>query len=304
MFYKTGHGAHVGDVIYEPDPITRPGVLLGPPSAAANRRKPKTPSPEIGASNTNQLGADRIVGAQVHLILADENPIFLRRMFQILRAHAIILIDRAPIGQFTPPAIDAGSVSAFYVPALRIIVDVPSHRREIDLTKEERFQTLFLRSERRIYAYVLALIARREDVDDLMQDIFRVMWEKFDAFTVGTDFTAWGISIARYRALDYHRKQRLHRAVFHEHTLEAIAEKIIRISSHEDHRIEAMLSCATKLRAPDRELLHLRYHCDQTVRDVAAQVGRSPDSVYKSLNRIHSQLLLCIQDRLSEEDRK
>ena len=183
-------------------------------------------------------------------------------------------------------------------------MELPANIHGIDLAKEKRFTDLFLRSERRIYAYVLALVAHREDAEDLLQDISRVMWEKFAEFTGEGDFAAWGIGIARYRILDYRRKQGVRRAVFSDHTLEAIAERMTRISSQANSRLDALLACMAKLRDPDRELLCLRYQVCATIREVALQVGRSPDSVYKSLNRIHNQLFSCIRTELSKENRK
>ena len=72
-------------------------------------------------------------------------------------------------------------------------MELPNNGHAIDLAKEERFM-VFLRSERRIYAYVLALVAQRQDAEDLLQDISRVMWQEVSAdnFTGEGDFAAWG----------------------------------------------------------------------------------------------------------------
>jgi RNA polymerase sigma-70 factor (ECF subfamily) len=184
------------------------------------------------------------------------------------------------------------------------MADVPDNRDAPDLVREERFMDLFLASERRIFAYVLALVPNRADAEDLVQDVSRVLWQKFDEFTGEGDFAAWAISIARYRVLDFRRKQRFRRAAFSDRTLDAIAEQMGQISRHSNNRLDAMLSCMTRLRDPDRELLRLRYHLGASTREVADQVGRSVDSVYKSLNRIHNQLLLCIREETSKEGRK
>lgn len=184
------------------------------------------------------------------------------------------------------------------------MADVPDNRDALDLAREGRFMDLFLGNERRIFAYVLALVPHREDAEDLVQDVSRVLWQKFDEFTGEGDFAAWAITIARYRVLDFRRKQRFRQAAFSDRTLEAIAEQMGRVSRQSNCRLDAMLSCMTRLRDPDRELLRLRYHVGVSTREVALQVGRSVDSVYKSLNRIHNQLLLCIREEMSKENRK
>lgn len=184
------------------------------------------------------------------------------------------------------------------------MADMPNKDDTFDLAREERFMDLFLRNERRIYGYVLALVPQRQDAEDLVQDTSRVMWQKFDEFTGEGDFAAWAISIARYRVLDYRRKRGVRRAAFSDRTMEAIAEQMSHIGRQSNCRLDALLFCAAKLRDPDRELLRLRYNLGASTREVATQVGRSPDSVYKSLNRIHHQLLLCIRQELSKENEK
>ena len=47
--------------------------------------------------------------------------------------------------------------------------------------KGKVFLRLFLQNERRLYAYVLALLPNRADADDVLQEASLVMWDKFDA---------------------------------------------------------------------------------------------------------------------------
>ena len=78
--------------------------------------------------------------------------------------------------------------------------------RALNIVKEEQFMRLFLQSERRILGFILSLVPNLSDAEDLMQETCSIMWSKIDQFEPGTDFTAWGISIARYRVLTYRRK--------------------------------------------------------------------------------------------------
>jgi len=58
--------------------------------------------------------------------------------------------------------------------------------------------------------------------------------------------------------------------------------------------------CYEELRPQDRELIDFRYEPDATTKSIALRVGRSVDAVYKSLNRIHGQLLDCIESKLED----
>ncbi|MFZ5830814.1 MAG: sigma factor, partial [Planctomycetota bacterium] len=52
------------------------------------------------------------------------------------------------------------------------------------------------RHQSRLRAFVRCLVVRSSDVEDILQDVNAVLWEKADEFQPGTDFWAWAIQIA------------------------------------------------------------------------------------------------------------
>jgi IS30 family transposase len=60
-------------------------------------------------------------------------------------------------------------------------------------------------------------------------------------------------------------------------------------------RSVALDDCYAKLSEEDRRLIDARYQIGATVEVIAAQLGRSVHSVYRSLRRIHQWLFECIQ---------
>ena len=61
----------------------------------------------------------------------------------------------------------------------------------------KRFFEFFLNAQPRIYGFLYAMIHNRADVEDLLQETVTSMWENFDKYQDGTDFSAWGIVIAK-----------------------------------------------------------------------------------------------------------
>jgi RNA polymerase sigma-70 factor (ECF subfamily) len=171
----------------------------------------------------------------------------------------------------------------------------------IDLGREERFLKLFLAHERRIFGFLLALVPDWSAAEDLFQETSVVLWRKLDQFAPGTDFAAWALSIARYQVLDYRKKQRRDRVLFSDRTIELLADEMAVLGRDADARRDALEICLTKLKQQDRELIHLRYQPGATTQGVADRVGHSIQAVYKALNRIHGQLLLCIRRTLAAE---
>src|SRR3954466_8216638 len=69
------------------------------------------------------------------------------------------------------------------------------------------FLRLFLQHERRLYAYILALLPNRADPDDVLQEVSLVLWDKFRDEAPPDDFTAWGCRVAYFKVLDFRKKR-------------------------------------------------------------------------------------------------
>jgi RNA polymerase sigma-70 factor (ECF subfamily) len=170
-----------------------------------------------------------------------------------------------------------------------------------DCDPEERFLQLLLANERRVYAFILALVPVWSDADDVLQNTSAVLWRKRETFTLESDFVAWALSIARYEVLSYRKRQRRDRMIFSDQTVELLAEQMASEGLGSDSRRDALESCVAKLKERDRELIRLRYEPRATTQGVADRVGRSIQAVYKALNRIHGQLLDCVRQTLAAE---
>jgi len=170
-----------------------------------------------------------------------------------------------------------------------------------DASRAQVFLRLYQANERRIYGFILALVPKWSEADDLLQETTIVMWSKFDRFEPGTDFAAWAMRIARYQIMNYRKKKRNQRVQFSDEVLEAIDGRVSAATTQLDTRRDALQACLKKLPARDRELINLRYEYDATTKSVAERVGRGIDAVYKALNRIHVQLFYCIRRTLAME---
>src|SRR5437773_1082679 len=70
----------------------------------------------------------------------------------------------------------------------------------------------------------------------------------------------------------------------------------------QNERREALAGCIEKLTPQDRDLLTRRFTQGASVQAIAAQFGRSADTVYKSLARIRRALFECVTRRLATEE--
>jgi RNA polymerase sigma-70 factor (ECF subfamily) len=169
--------------------------------------------------------------------------------------------------------------------------------------KNALFLRLFLQNQRRLYAYILTLLPRRDDAEDVFQETSLVLWDKFNEADPPRDFTAWGCRIAYFKVLDYYKKRQRSKVCFSQALLERVGETA---SAHAatlqlDERSAALEACLDKLSARQRDLLSQRFTPGATTESTAAQVGRSVDAVYKALAKIRQTLFDCITRTLAQE---
>lgn len=162
------------------------------------------------------------------------------------------------------------------------------------------FMQLFLMSQRRIYGYVMTMIPNHSDADDIVQDVASVMWGKFSEYKPGTDFTAWAITIARYKVLSFLRHRKTHRNHFNENTLKIIEEIEAKEDLRQNDRLDALLKCLQKLTRTERHILSIRYEDGMTLKNLAGRLGLNVNTLYSRLSKIHLMLLHCVKRGMAE----
>lgn len=174
-----------------------------------------------------------------------------------------------------------------------------------DPKRYDEFVELLQHATGRILAYINALLLNWNDAEDVFQESCVVLWRKFDDYRPGTNFVAWALRIAQNKVMDF-QKSRARRRTFFTPELQTslMAEISQPTTSTEDAGLDALSNCMAGLGAADRQLVHLCYGDGVQVRDVAAQLGRSPQSVHNSLRRIRMTLLECIERVIEREDRR
>jgi RNA polymerase sigma-70 factor, ECF subfamily len=163
----------------------------------------------------------------------------------------------------------------------------------------DRFMAELMAHQRRLYQYIYALLPRRQDAEDAMQNTLAVLWKKFDQFDPGTSFYAWASRVAYLEVQNYRRRNNRLVTVLDEAVFEQIAAEVESQFDLLEARRDAMLRCAEKLNLLDRQLIKLRYAPGATVKDVARRLGRPANSVCKSLGRIRHALWDCINREMA-----
>jgi RNA polymerase sigma-70 factor, ECF subfamily len=141
---------------------------------------------------------------------------------------------------------------------------------------EAAFARLYERYGRVVHALLLARVAR-DEVDDLVQDVFLTAWRRLDDLRDPAAFGGWLAMIARNRATDFHRRA----AEYVE------LPENLEIRAQASERAEANAALAAIRTLPDayRETLMLRLVEGLTGPEIAGRTGLTPASVRVNLHR-------------------
>jgi RNA polymerase sigma-70 factor (ECF subfamily) len=157
------------------------------------------------------------------------------------------------------------------------------------------FLRLFVEHQKSIYAYILALVHRSADAEDIMQNVVTLMWERFDEFEAGTNFGAWGVKIARLKVLEYHRNRKRDYTFFSDDLFDYLSHTAEEKIDGIDDRIRALQHCLLKLGEKDRRLIQIRYEKGLSIKQIAGLLQRPLPGLYKVMGRIHRALVRCVQ---------
>jgi len=152
-----------------------------------------------------------------------------------------------------------------------------------------------LASQPRLRAYVRSMVFNPGDVDDLLQDVATIGWERFADYDRERPFDRWLLGIARNRVLQYFEAQKKRPNCLSEQTLSQLEAVAFDASENASELQQALETCLGKLEREDHDLVSARYEPGATNRSVAKKLGVSESKISRGLNRIYAQLLLCIK---------
>lgn len=165
------------------------------------------------------------------------------------------------------------------------------------------FVRLLTENQRRISLYVLGLVPRWNDAEEILQETNLVLWRDFARFEPGTNFAAWACKVAFHQVLAWRKRQSRDRLRFSFEFLEAVSEESIAAADRLESRANYLRGCLEKLPAKNRELLRLRYAEGCSMDELARRLGRTIGALYRVLSRIRKVLHVCVNRSFALEDR-
>lgn len=153
------------------------------------------------------------------------------------------------------------------------------------------FGLLYSRYARMVHGILLARVPYA-DVDDLFQDVFLQALPRLSSLREVSKFPGWLASIARNRAIDFHRRSKPHDELVEEfgNTETDSSAPTNLPTSHSSAEAHAALDAILTLPEAYRETLILRLVEGLTGPEIAARTGLTHGSVRVNLHRGMQQL--------------
>ena len=162
-----------------------------------------------------------------------------------------------------------------------------------------RVQQLFVTSQGNLLAFILSLHPGFTEAEDILQETFLVISRKADTFVEGTNFLAWACTIARFKVLEFRRRQNQYAARISDTAIECLCAEMP-TEGFFDSRLAALRDCLHKLAPRAREIIWLRYQGAREPAEIARQVAWTPGAVRVALTRARGVLRQCVESKLTE----
>ena len=161
---------------------------------------------------------------------------------------------------------------------------------------QQRFLSLFLRSEREIFRYVAALVPNVADAEDIVQQTALALWEKFDAYDAAQPFTPWACRFALNKTRQWLERRQRWQSLLEKGLAEELAQRREELRPELETRLKHLEVCLNKLPEDQRSIIEGYYHRRDAIEKLAENSGRTVAATYKTLQRVRQALQVCIEN--------
>ena len=166
---------------------------------------------------------------------------------------------------------------------------------------QQRFLSLFLRSEREVFRYVAALVPNVADAEDIVQQIALSLWEKFDAYDPIQPFTPWACRFALNKTKQWLERRERWQLLMERGLAEELAQRREELKPELEARLKHLEGCLNKLPEEQRTLVEGYYYRRDGIEKLATNSSRTVAATYKILQRVRQALQVCIENAARPE---
>lgn len=157
-----------------------------------------------------------------------------------------------------------------------------------------KFEDLYLLYAQPVYRYLYSHIRKIPEAEDATAQTFLAALEQIQKYKPDGYFASWLFSIARHKAMDYFRKQRMETDLDAMELISPDANPLTQVIKTE--RTAALSDLLGKLSEEEQDLIRLRYAGELSFAEIGYLLGQKEDTVKKSLYRLLARLRSQLED--------
>lgn len=165
------------------------------------------------------------------------------------------------------------------------------------------FLQLFLPVQLSLRRFIAAHVMGYHKAEDAFQEVAQVLWKQFDTHDRSRPFQNWALGVAWNVVLRARRTAARDRHVFQEEVGEQLSDALIERAAELDSRQSHLDDCLKGISAESRTILDMKYTDRQSIEDIAARIGRTPNAVRLVFCRVREALRKCVQNMASDGER-
>lgn len=158
---------------------------------------------------------------------------------------------------------------------------------------------LLLKSEREILRYIMAIVPQSGDAQEIFQETAVALWKQIDKYDPSKPFTPWACRFAANKAKEHLRSAGRWNGFLNDDVASMLLARREELTPDLDQRVVPLRDCLGELTENNRMLIQKYYFDQASVEEAASEVGRSVAATYKSLQRIRTALMECINGKLT-----
>jgi RNA polymerase sigma-70 factor, ECF subfamily len=176
-----------------------------------------------------------------------------------------------------------------------------ARERVMDLGDRDNFAEQVVRNQHRVFAYIVTLLANRDDAEDVFQSTCLILWKKWEDYDPQRDFFAWACGVAHNEVRNMLRRSDRRRMHLSDDVLSQVAETRLKADALLEDRGQFLAMCIEKLSELQRQLVEDCYLGDRPIKAIAEEMGISPAAVTMRLQRIRKILFECVDSAVKSE---
>jgi RNA polymerase sigma factor (sigma-70 family) len=171
----------------------------------------------------------------------------------------------------------------------------------------QAYAELVNRYQNFVFTICLRYTSRREDAEEIAQDIFVKAYRCLNDFRGDSKFSTWLYTIVNTSCITFLRKKRLDTRSLDDEKVFAVADNVdggMRANQVEQKSRVAMVNDAIKLLSPDDgKIISLFYQGEQSLEEIGSIMGIDPNTVKVKLHRARVRLKSTMEKHFAQEVR-